>query len=73
MKRVREFARKGFDVLKRQARVPLSERLTKFSDVFELAGIGCLVGAAWWFVPILGLCALGVALIYLGWVTHVSS
>jgi hypothetical protein len=59
--------------LKRQARIPLSVHLSKGSDFYELAGIGCLVGAAWWFVPVLGLVSLGVALIYLGWVTHVSS
>lgn len=73
MKRFRELARKGFDLVKRQARVPLSTQLSRGSDLFELAGIGCLVGAAWWLVPVLGLFALGVALIYLGWVTHVSS
>lgn len=54
-------------------RVPLSKRLARLSDHFELAGIGCLVGAAWWWVPIIGLVALGVALIYIGWVTHESS
>lgn len=59
--------------LKRQARIPLSKQLSKGSDVYELAGIGCLVGAAWWLIPVLGLAALGCALIYLGWVTHVPS
>lgn len=73
MKRVRELARKGFDALKRQARIPLSDQLSKLSDLFELSGVGCIVGAAWWFCPIFGLLSLGVALIYLGWVTHVSS
>lgn len=58
---------------KRQARIPLSDHLSKGSDVYELAGIGCLVGAAWWWVPIVGLVALGAALIYLGVVTHVPS
>ena len=70
---MRARARKAADWLKRQARIPLSKHLSKGSDFFELAGIGCLVGAAWWFIPILGLVSLGVALIYLGWVTHVSS
>jgi hypothetical protein len=58
---------------KRQARIPLSHHLSKGSDWYELAGIGCLVGAAWWWVPIIGLVTLGVALIYLGVVTHVPS
>lgn len=53
-----------------KARVPLHKRLAQCSDVFELAGIGCLVGAVWWWNPIIGLLSLGVALIYLGWVTH---
>lgn len=56
-----------------QARVPLSTRLAKWSDAFELAGIGCLVGAVWLWSTDFGLAALGVALIYLGWVTHESS
>lgn len=73
MKRFRELTRKGVDFLKRQARVPLSEQLSKGSDLYELGGIGCLVGAAFWWIPIFGLVALGVALIYLGWVTHVPS
>lgn len=54
-------------------RVPLSARLAKCSDLFELAGVGCLVGAAFMWRPIAGMVALGVALIYLGWVTHESS
>lgn len=38
------------------------------SDAVEVAGIGCLVGAAWWWVPILGLVALGLSLLLVGWV-----
>jgi hypothetical protein len=33
----------------------------------DVAGLGCLVGAAWWWLPIVGLVALGVALLYIGW------
>lgn len=73
MKRVRELARKGFDALKRQARVPLATQLSRGSDFYELAGVGCLVGAAFWWIPIVGLVALGVALIWLGQVTHVPN
>lgn len=40
------------------------------SDALEVAGIGCLVGAAWWWVPIVGLVALGVALIVIAWEVH---
>lgn len=36
------------------------------TDVMDVAGIGCLVGAAWWWQPIVGLLALGVALIFVG-------
>lgn len=54
-------------------RVPLSQRLAKLSDYFELAGIGCLVAAAFMWLTIVGMVALGAALIYLGWVTHESS
>jgi hypothetical protein len=56
-----------------QVRVPLSARLAKGSDVFELASLGCFVAAAfYWCVPA-GLVVLGAALYYLSWVTHVSS
>ena len=37
------------------------------TDVTDVAGIGCLVGAAWWWQPLAGLVALGVALIVIGW------
>lgn len=30
----------------------------------ELAGIGCVVAAAWWFMALVGLLVTGVALIY---------
>jgi hypothetical protein len=42
----------------------------KFSDVLDIAGIGCIVGSVWWLAPIAGLFATGVALMFLGWVTH---
>jgi hypothetical protein len=59
--------------LGRALRVPLSERLSKLSDALEVGGIGCLVGATYMWSDIAGTFALGVALIYLGVVTHVSS
>lgn len=43
------------------------------SDSLDVLGIGCLVGAAWWWLPIVGLVATGVALMFFGWVTHESS
>jgi hypothetical protein len=39
-----------------------------FSDVFDVAGIGCLVGAGWAWIPIVGVALLGVALLLVGWV-----
>lgn len=38
------------------------------SDLVEIAGMGCLVTAAWWWLPIAGLIALGLALLLIGWV-----
>lgn len=38
------------------------------SDLFDLAGLGCLDGAAWWWQPIVGLVVLGLALFLVGWV-----
>lgn len=38
------------------------------SDAVDLAGLGCLVGAAWWWLPIVGLVATGLALLLIGWV-----
>lgn len=40
------------------------------SSAVEVMGLGCLVGAAWWWVPILGLVALGLALLLIGQVTN---
>ncbi|HWU23256.1 MAG TPA: hypothetical protein VN088_17085 [Nocardioides sp.] len=36
------------------------------TDVMDVAGLGCLVGAAWWWQPIVGLAVLGVALLFVG-------
>lgn len=52
-------------VAKLAARIP---RRTS-SDLLDVAGLGCLVGAAWWWQPIVGLVATGVALLVVGWVT----
>lgn len=38
-----------------------------FTDVIEVAGLGCLDGAAWWIHPIAGLTVLGAALLFVGW------
>lgn len=51
-------------------KVRLSEPRQFASSVSELAGVGCLVGAAWWWVPVLGLVALGVALLLIGRATN---
>lgn len=34
------------------------------SVLVEICGIGCLVTAGWWFMPIVGLVVLGAGLIY---------
>ena len=34
------------------------------SALVELAGLGCLVAAAWWWLPVVGLVSLGVVLVY---------
>ncbi|MGW1623046.1 hypothetical protein [Streptomyces sp. NPDC002172] len=47
-------------------KLPKRPRRT-LTDVTDVAGIGCLVGAAWWWQPLAGLVALGVALIVIGW------
>lgn len=39
------------------------------TDACDVAGLACLVGAAFWWVPVLGLVALGLALLVVGWVT----
>jgi hypothetical protein len=36
------------------------------SDAVEVAGLGCLVGAAWWWVPVVGLVCTGLALLVVG-------
>lgn len=48
-----------------RARIPRSAA----SDTFDVSGLGCLVGAAFWWAPIVGLIALGLALLLAGWVT----
>lgn len=49
-------------------RLPRPQRPRRtLTDVMDVAGLGCLVGAAWWWLPIVGLVALGVALLYIGW------
>lgn len=42
-------------------------RRSELSDLVDVAGLGCLVGAAWWWQPIVGLVALGGALLLTGW------
>lgn len=69
---MRDRARKALGWLKSQSRIPLATRLSKGSDLYELAGVGCLVGAAFWWIPIIGLVVLGIALIWLSQVTHES-
>ena len=48
-----------------RARIPRSAT----SDAFDVSGLGCLVGAAFWWAPIAGLVSLGLALLLAGWVT----
>lgn len=38
------------------------------SDVVDLAGLGCLTAAAWWWQPLAGLVVLGLVLLLIGWV-----
>jgi hypothetical protein len=49
----------------------LRERIPRSatSDAFDVSGLGCLVGAAFWWQPIAGLVALGAALLLAGWMT----
>lgn len=50
-------------------RIPRPARPQRLaSDLVDLAGIGCLVGAAWWWFPIVGLVVTGLALLLIGWV-----
>lgn len=44
-------------------------RRSAASDAFDVSGLGCLVGAAWWWHPVVGLVSLGLALLLFGWVT----
>lgn len=37
------------------------------SDLVDLAGLGCLDGAAWWIHPIAGLAVAGAMLLLVGW------
>lgn len=67
---MRERIKAALPRVRQALKVPLHKRLAQCSDVFELAGIGCLVTAVWMWNPVLGVAALGAALIYLGWVTH---
>jgi fatty acid desaturase len=53
--------------LPRFRRPPRPGRRT-VSDAVELAGLGCLDGAAWWWQPIVGLLVLGGLLVFVGWV-----
>jgi hypothetical protein len=43
-------------------------RRTTVSDLLDVAGLGCLVGAAWWWIPVVGLVATGLVLLLIGWV-----
>jgi hypothetical protein len=47
-------------------KVRLNEPRQTTSSVIELAGVGCLVGAAWWWIPVVGLVSLGIALFLVG-------
>lgn len=38
------------------------------TDLVDVAGLGCIDGAAWWIHPIAGLAVLGAMLLYVGWV-----
>lgn len=52
----------------RSLRIPKPARPRRvLTDVLDVAGLGCLVGAAWWWQPIIGLTALGLVLLYIGW------
>ncbi len=43
-------------------RLPAQKVRSVTGTLAELAGFGCLVAAAFWWLPIVGLCALGVVL-----------
>lgn len=54
-------------LLKRIVRKPKAPRRLA-TDLVDVAGLGCLDGAAWWIHPIAGLAVLGAMLLYVGWV-----
>ncbi|MFF1702600.1 hypothetical protein [Streptomyces sp. NPDC058252] len=52
----------------RSLRMPKPKRPRRMlTDAMDVAGLGCLVGAAWWWQPIIGLAVLGLVLLYMGW------
>jgi hypothetical protein len=53
-------------LLKRIRRPAVPRRLA--TDLVDVAGLGCLDGAAWWLQPIAGLAVLGAMLLFVGWV-----
>lgn len=54
--------------LLRSLRIPKPARPRRaLTDVVDVSGLGCLVGAAWWWQPIIGLAALGLVLLFIGW------
>jgi hypothetical protein len=49
-------------------RLPRPQRPRRtLTDALDVAGLGCLVGDAWWWQPQAGLAALGAVLVYIGW------
>lgn len=55
--------------LPKWCRIPKPARPQRLvSDLVDLAGLGCLAGAAWWWQPVVGLVALGLVLLLIGWV-----
>lgn len=55
-------------ILSRLAALPARMSRRAGSDLVDVAGLGCLVGAAWWWHPIAGLVGTGLALLLVGWV-----
>jgi hypothetical protein len=52
----------------RSLRIPKPSRPRRaLTDLIDVAGLGCLVSAAWWWQPIIGLAALGLVLLFIGW------
>lgn len=58
---------RAWTMLKRLVRKPAAPRKLA-TDLVDVAGLGCLDGAAWWIHPIAGLAVLGAMLLYVGWV-----